>query len=526
MAVPGEFVQILNELNRDVARARPTDTLQFCANWFHRRLEHERKAFRQPSPSDAPLPAPPSAGAQGLAPSDDVPPDSFAASSVFGTPNPFAASPAPSLVLQTTDGARVPWRNSWDSSASTESTEEEPDTPGQLPQLNPALMDLRRRTSVSAESLPVSTSGPAPAIPQIPKTESQMERLKEAVQNHFLFNNLDDEQYRDVLLAMKEVEVPRGQVVIEQGQEGDYFYVVGSGTLEVFKRTGKGPPNDAPATVTVPEERGDKVASYGSSDSFGELALMYAQPRAATVVSTSDCVLWAVDRVTFRTILLESALRRRQLFDTFLKEVPLFEHMRSEERAKLVDSLQLTTYNLGDRPVTQGEKGREFFLIIDGYAEVRKRRTSTATTPTAGYHAPFPEEDEVTVGRLGRGDYFGELALLYNTPRAASVVVTPGPDEESMEDVESEAVPLPPKPQLRVAKLSEKQFTRLLGPLTGIMSRTAKERYGSSAQPQRPLFSAGEPTDLGPDDDPVQPAGSITPGSTAGGTWMAGSPFA
>lgn len=507
MAVPNEFVQILNELNRDVARARPADTLQFCANWFNHRLERERSALLRRRASPSPLAVPtPTAPAGTAAPDSPTSASLFPSQSLFGAPSHVGSPPAPPSVP--TPGG-ITFRNSWDSNASTESADEEPEQ--QLPQLNPALLDLRRRTSVSAESLPVHSV--PPAIPHIPKTDEQMARLREAVQNHFLFNNLDEEQYHAVLLAMKEVEVPAQKAVIEQGQEGDYFYVVGSGSLEVYKRpsaeegsissAGSADLEHGTGGKVSSADFGEKVASYGPSDSFGELALMYAQPRAASVVSTSPCTLWAMDRVTFRTILLDSALRRRQLFDSFLKEVPLFEQMRSEERAKLADALQITFYKPGDRPVVQGEKGREFFIIIQGSAEVRKHKTSTAGTPT-GAHPVFPdisEEDEITVSRLGRGDYFGELALLYNTPRAASVVVSSPAG-------------------LKVAKLSEKQFTRLLGPLTGIMSRNAKERYGRSSATPPVVYEPNQ--EVGPDDLPS----AEVPTSTATGTWLTSSPFA
>ena len=64
---------------------------------------------------------------------------------------------------------------------------------------------------------------------------------------------------------------------------------------------------------------------------------------------------------------------------------------------------------------------------------------------------------EEVVGKLSRGDYFGELALLNNAPRAATVAAAS---------------------KLRVVTMSERAFTRLLGPLAGILERHAKETYG------------------------------------------------
>lgn len=75
---------------------------------------------------------------------------------------------------------------------------------------------------------------------------------------------------------------------------GDFWYVVDSGTLEVNKTL----PGESEAT---------KVNSYAVGDSFGELALMFNQRRAASVIATSDCVLWAVDQATFQALVKTAA---------------------------------------------------------------------------------------------------------------------------------------------------------------------------------------------------------------------------
>ena len=50
---------------------------------------------------------------------------------------------------------------------------------------------------------------------------------------------------------------------------------------------------------------------YKDKGSFGELALMYDSPRAATVIATSDGLLWQMDRLTFRTVILNGALAQQ-----------------------------------------------------------------------------------------------------------------------------------------------------------------------------------------------------------------------
>ena len=60
------------------------------------------------------------------------------------------------------------------------------------------------------------------------------------------------------------------------------------------------------------EEEAKKVKSYGVGDSFGELALMFNQRRAASVVATEECVLWAVDQMTFKAVMMAAAMSSKE----------------------------------------------------------------------------------------------------------------------------------------------------------------------------------------------------------------------
>ncbi|KAH8944174.1 hypothetical protein BDL97_13G094900 [Sphagnum fallax] len=67
------------------------------------------------------------------------------------------------------------------------------------------------------------------------------------------------------------------------------------------------------------------VKIYGPGDSFGELALLYDAPRAATIKASTDCILWTMDRSTFRTILMASTKKKRNLYEDYLQNVPLLK---------------------------------------------------------------------------------------------------------------------------------------------------------------------------------------------------------
>ena len=70
-----------------------------------------------------------------------------------------------------------------------------------------------------------------------------------------------------------------------------------------------------------------KVGCCENKGSFGELALMYNMPRAATIQSAGDGMLWAMDRQTFRRIVLRNAFQKRKMYESLLEKVPLLSSL-------------------------------------------------------------------------------------------------------------------------------------------------------------------------------------------------------
>ncbi|KAL7419692.1 hypothetical protein Q5752_005608 [Cryptotrichosporon argae] len=489
MAANQAYSAILNDLNRDVAREQPSDVVQFCADWFQDRLRNDRAStksavspsrrgppgtlpafnkaavtdagpmlspYSEHGPSDNPFGGPRRATIASGFPGAPLFTQPFGqAPTSLGAPAGAAKEPSPFSEDAPPFGAS-PFGQSGSSSQS-EYQDEAPDDPAHDDPPIPTYA-LGRRTSVSAESLVPAHHRPfdpsqetlteedettpnlnAGATPSFPKTDEQLARIRAAIKPNFLFRNLDDEQEADILAAMKEITLQPGETIIEQGAAGDYFYVVEGGELDVFvKRDGQ---------VLEPEKGdkpglGKKVATCRTGSSFGELALMHNAPRAASIISLTPCTLWALDRVSFRTILLDHTSRKRRLYESFLSSVSILGSLEPQERAKIADVLESRTYQAGEEIVVEGDPGDEFFLIESGTATAFKRDQ---------------DGTEHAVKQLGRGEYFGELALLNRQRRAATVRASD---------------------RLRVAVIGEEAFTRLLGPVKDIMARSANDRYG------------------------------------------------
>ena len=184
---------------------------------------------------------------------------------------------------------------------------------------------------------------------------------------------------------------------------------------------------------------------YHPGESFGELSLLYNAPRAASIQAKTDCVLWALDRETFNNIVKDAAMKRRERYESFLKKVELLDTMDPYERMQLADGLQSHKFKAGEYVVKQGDPGDRFYIVEEGNLVVLK--------------VEKPGENAKEVYNYKEGDYFGELALLKNIPRQASIQC---------------------KTDVKLVSLDKDSFKRMLGPLDDILKRN-EARYAKYA---------------------------------------------
>lgn len=255
------------------------------------------------------------------------------------------------------------------------------------------------------------------------KTEEQHEVLYKVVKKCLLFRALDKEQIYRVIDVMIPKKVEAGDIVIKQYDDGDYFYVIEHGLFDVF-------------IAEDPNSEPNYIFTYENTGSFGELALMYNMPRAATVKAKTEGMLWAMDRQTFRRIVLKAAFKKRKMYEELLSCVPMLENLTSYERMNLADALVPKTYKAGETIIAQGDTADGMYFIEDGLV-----RCTISTDGGKG---------DMEVSKLEKGGYFGELALITRNPRAANVV--------ALLDT-------------KVAFLDVEAFERILGPCMDIMQR-------------------------------------------------------
>lgn len=284
-----------------------------------------------------------------------------------------------------------------------------------------------QRSSVSAEAYGAWNQKKAFTAPVHPKSEDQKARIKKALQAGFMFSMLDEKDLATVIDAFKEDKRPPGSEVITQfDEDADSLYLIESGNLAVFKKKDKNSPHPGPQVYEYKEPGGV----------FGELALLYNCPRAATIRTTTDALLWSINRETFNHLVKDAAQKKRDLYDSFLQTVDILKTLDPYERSKICDALKSASYKPNEQVIRQGDAGNEFYIIEEGSAVAQK--------------------DGKEVMKYGPKSYFGELSLIKDQPRAATVVATS---------------------ELKLLSLDRAAFKRLLGPLDKILAERAKEMY-------------------------------------------------
>jgi len=237
-----------------------------------------------------------------------------------------------------------------------------------------------------------------PNVLEIPKFKKKTDKTRDLLLdtllhstslNLVLFSDLNEAAIGKLVDKMYRVDVEAKEDIIQQGVQGNQFYVIESGRFHVYLI----PSNDS---VVDRQVRGfpQLVAQKGKGAFFGELALLYEQPSIVTVRAATDGILWAVTRQDFHEITMEVAKEQTAEKKKLLKGNEILGNFLSEkEMSAIADAMEYKTYKQGEVILSPGEQLKTLLFLKDGQIEV------------------FDEEDN-KLSEMRIGESFGEIGLL------------------------------------------------------------------------------------------------------------------
>ena len=209
------------------------------------------------------------------------------------------------------------------------------------------------------------------------------------------FDDLPEEVLSDLAGRVRLRILHTGEPVFRQGDRPDALYIVRTGTVRIEDED--------------PETSDTRILrTMGRGESFGEMGLLGGHRRQATVRAIGEVELFEVDKGTFDRLLAED-MRAPEFGHTMqalaeLRELSVFHGLDSEQLNLILEHGEWIAAVHGDELVTQGEPGDRFYVIESGRAEIVK--------------------DGAVLGAVSKGMYFGEVALLRDVPRTATVVAS------------------------------------------------------------------------------------------------------
>jgi CRP-like cAMP-binding protein len=215
-----------------------------------------------------------------------------------------------------------------------------------------------------------------------------------------LLSSVSEAAFRRLLGTLTLRRMPAGAPVIREGEAGNSFFFVAGGWLRVFATDGLG--------------RQTELAQLGENAVFGEMALLSAQPRTATVACTTEVDLFEVGRQSLAALADElgavaqalHGFTRERLLANLMATSPLFKPFNRMQQRDLLRRFTSHDVAPGTVVINEGEEGRGLFVVLSGELEVSRRS----------------EDGVVPLGTLRTGEVFGEMALLRNTRTGATVV--------------------------------------------------------------------------------------------------------
>jgi CRP-like cAMP-binding protein/cytochrome P450 len=193
----------------------------------------------------------------------------------------------------------------------------------------------------------------------------------------------------------------KGMKIIREGDPAEHFYIIERGMVSVTSARGKSE---------------EIVAQLQAGQYFGEIGLLHGVPRTASITVTSDIAqVLEVPRESFMAIIEHSDLissemaaivRKRTATNSLHHALP---GLPSEAITRIFPEFAIETREAGSLVIREGDAAERFYIVVNGFVLVTRGTAETGIEELA---------------RLHSGEYFGEIGLLTDSPRTATVAIS------------------------------------------------------------------------------------------------------
>ncbi|KAJ8920703.1 hypothetical protein NQ315_004842 [Exocentrus adspersus] len=208
------------------------------------------------------------------------------------------------------------------------------------------------------------------------KTKGEQNLIRMALQsNEFLSHIIKEKRLQQFIDCMYTQQVSEGELLTREGETGSHLYISNTGIFEVI----------------IQEV---SVNTFSDVRVFGELSILYSAKRHATIKCLRGGSVWVLDCST--------AIEEQEEMVSFLKKVPTLNTATKEHLYQVANLLRSEFFPAFKEIIKQGEVGDKFYIIRAGGVTVLK--------------------NSVKVAYLSKGQFFGEISLLRDDFRQATVV--------------------------------------------------------------------------------------------------------
>jgi cAMP-dependent protein kinase regulator len=301
-----------------------------------------------------------------------------------------------------------------------------------------------------------------PSAKEIQLRLAQLYTEKSRESNHLrplppipLFSDLSEPELRSMLDRIQVKSLPKDTYICREGEPGDSLVIICRGEVGIYKQSFEG------------EERW--LRSLREGDCFGEFGFFLDRKRHASVKSLTECEIIEVTREELEAIIkihprvkhvLEILFKNRVL-DNLLALSPLFHTLSADNREEVLKRFRVLHIPEETVIFKGGDPPHCLYLIKSGEVEIFTQNRC---------------EKRVILGKLGSGQLFGEIGVLFNTPRMAFAKTTRPTELLELSKAEFDDL-LQRVPRLRstAMEISSKRLVRMKEALSQEKARGAEE---------------------------------------------------